>query len=140
MHEDITHGERRMYRNKIKNLLEAIVQRKYTENKYDASITTELYLKNISQHRLDIEKEYGSSIEMLRYLNNLNKIEQPGSLNQIYLYQYDKSKKYKFTKLINNIYLILNEFFGTFYGFISKPIYLFTQNKLTIYINYYIPN
>jgi len=67
-------------------------------------------------------------------------VEQPGCLTKTYIYQYDKSKKYKFTKLLNHINIILNNFFLTFYGLISKPVYLFTQNKLTIYINYYIPN
>jgi len=77
---------------------------------------------------------------MLQFLQNISHVEQPGSLTQTYFYQYDKSKKYQYSKLLNHISIILNSFFGTFYGLISKPVYLFTQNKLTIYINYYIPD
>lgn len=99
---------------------------------------TKEYMKRIKRLKA-IANKYWPSIQMIQLLNNSIKIEQPGSLNQSYFYQFDKNKKYQFTKLLNHIYIILNNFFATFNGLISKPVYLFTQNKLTIYINYFLP-
>lgn len=99
------------------------------------------YLKKI---RRLIIKKYRPSIKMVQFLHNLgaigSSVEQPGSLNQSYIYQYNKSNKYRFYKQLNRLELILNYFFNTFYGLISKPVFLFTQNKLVLYVNYYIPN
>jgi hypothetical protein len=64
---------------------------------------------------------------------------QGGSINQSYLYNYNKSNQIKNSKIINYITHILNHFFATFFAIINKPVYLFTQNKLTININYYMP-
>lgn len=87
-------------------------------------------------------KKYSSAISMGNLIKEICNI-QPGSysnsLNQNYFYSYNKSKKYQYLKLINNSNSILNYFFGTFYALISRPVYLFTQNKLVIYINYYSP-
>lgn len=83
---------------------------------------------------------YTKAISMQELLRSTSTIQQPGSLTHTYLYNYDKSKQYKFSKLINYICLILNSTFATLFGLISRPVYLFTQNKLIIYINYYIPN
>lgn len=102
-------------------------------------IDKEIYGKLLKLRRKYVEITYGPSIDMLQYLQNICKIEQPGALNKTYFYQFDKTKKYRFTKILNHIYLILNNFFGTFNGLISKPTYLFTQNKLIIFINYHIP-
>jgi len=76
---------------------------------------------------------------MIKLLKKVCNIQQPGSLTQNYFYNFNKAKRYKIYKLLSLIFHILNYFFGTFYCIISKPVYLFTQNSLTIYINYYIP-
>ena len=136
----LTTREKKDIKQKINKLFIAILTRRLIERTFEPSIDREKFIYDMHENKKDIEDEYGSPIEMLRLIANSNIQEQPGSLNKTYFYQYDKSKKYKFSKLLNYIYLILNDFFGTFYGFISKPIYLFTQNKLTIYINYYIPS
>lgn len=59
--------------------------------------------------------------------------------NQSYLYNYNSFNQYKHSKWINYLNHILNHFFGTFYALISKPLFLFSQNKLVIYMNYFIP-
>jgi len=61
-----------------------------------------------------IEKKYRPSIHMLQFLQNISHVEQPGSLTQTYFYQYDKSKKYQYSKLLNHISIILNSFFWYF--------------------------
>jgi hypothetical protein len=76
---------------------------------------------------------------MIKLLKKVCTVQQPGSLTKNYLYQYNKAKRYNTYKILSLIFHILNYFFGTFYCIISRPIFLFTQNKLTIYINYYIP-
>lgn len=76
---------------------------------------------------------------MIKLLKKVCNIQQPGSLTKSYFYSFNKAKRYKIYKLLSLIFHILNYFFGTFYCIISKPVYLFTQNSLTIYINYYIP-
>ena len=62
-----------------------------------------------------------------------------GSINQSYLYNYNKSNQQRYTQFLNYIHHILNHFFGTFFAIINKPVFLFTQNKLTIHVNYFMP-
>jgi hypothetical protein len=64
---------------------------------------------------------------------------QGGSINQTYLYNYNKSNQQRYTKLLTYIQHKLNHFFGTFYSISSKPVFLFTQNKLIISVNYFMP-
>jgi Mitochondrial ribosomal protein (VAR1) len=78
------------------------------------------------------------AITTMQLLNKL--CTQPGSLNYTHFYHYNKSSYHKTSKLLSNLINILNHFFGTFYGIISRPVFLFTQKKLVIFINYYIPN
>jgi hypothetical protein len=80
------------------------------------------------------------SMHMIQYLKKVCQIEQPGSLSKSYFYNFNSSNKYKIYKSFSMIFNIINYFFGTFYCIISKPVLLFTPNKLTIYINYYIPS
>lgn len=82
---------------------------------------------------------HSTAISMGRLIKKICNIQQPNSLTQNYFYFYNNSKKYQYLKLINNTNRILNYFFGTFYALISRPVYLFTQNKLIIFINYYRP-
>lgn len=95
-------------------------------------------LNNI-QPSTPITKAHKTAISMGNLINNICNIQQPNSLTQNYFYFYNNSKKYQYFKLINNANRILNYFFGTFYALISRPVYLFTQNKLIIFINYYLP-
>lgn len=62
-----------------------------------------------------------------------------GSINSSNLYNYSKTNQYKNTQLVNYITNLLNHFFGTFFAIISKPVFNFTQNKLTIHIDYFMP-
>jgi hypothetical protein len=80
-----------------------------------------------------------NTVDMIQYLKQVCRIQQPGSLSKSYFYNFNSSNRYKIYKLFSMIFNIINYFFGTFYCIISKPVLLFTQNKLTIYINYYIP-
>jgi hypothetical protein len=75
----------------------------------------------------------------INLLKKVCNIQQPGSLSKNYFYNFNPANRYKIYKLLSNIIHILNYFFGTFYGIISKPVFLFSQSKLTIYINYYLP-
>jgi Mitochondrial ribosomal protein (VAR1) len=76
---------------------------------------------------------------MIKTLKKVCTIQQPGSLTKTYFYNFNNAKRYKIYKLLSIIFQILNYFFSTFYCIISKPVFLFTQKTLTIYINYYIP-
>jgi hypothetical protein len=80
-----------------------------------------------------------TSYPMIQLLKKVCTIQQPGSLTKTYFYNFNNAKRYKIYKLLSIIFQILNYFFGTFYCIISKPVFLFTQKTLTIYINYYIP-
>jgi hypothetical protein len=62
-----------------------------------------------------------------------------GSINSSNLYNYNKTNQYKNIQLLNYITNILNHFFGTFFAIINKPVFSFTQNKLTISIDYFMP-
>lgn len=85
----------------------------------------------------------GGVVDIIQYLKKVCKIQQSagsiGSLNKSYFYNFNNANRYKTYKLFSTIFNILNYFFGTFYCVISKPVLLFTQNKLIIYINYYSP-
>jgi hypothetical protein len=76
---------------------------------------------------------------MIHLLKKICTIQQPGSLSNTYFYQFSRPNRYRLSKLISHTIKILNIFFGTFYVIISKPVFLFNQKKLVIYINYYIP-
>ncbi len=80
-----------------------------------------------------------NSYATIQFLNKVISIQQPSSLTQIYSYHFNKPNRYRFYKLLSNIYNILNHFFSTFYCIISKPVFLFSNNKLLISINYHIP-
>lgn len=97
--------------------------------------------KNLQKNRpsTPLTSTHSTAISMGRLIKNICNIQQPNSLTQNYFYFYNNSKKYQYLKLINNANRILNYFFGTFYALISRPVYLFTQNKLIIFINYYRP-
>jgi hypothetical protein len=112
-----------------------------------------LYIKNNSAEHQQIKNSsdtehgivnnsdllYDKSIPMLQLLNKVCPVSGSGFLPNTYFYHFNKSNRYKLYKLISHIFHILNHFFGTFYGIISKPVFLFTQKKLLIFINYYIP-
>lgn len=85
------------------------------------------------------ENNNNTSDSMIQLMKKVSIIQQPGSLTKTYLYNFNVSKRYKIYKLLGLVLNILNHFFSTFYYIISKPVLLFTQNKLTIYINYYLP-
>lgn len=93
----------------------------------------------IRQPNTVLTPAHSTAISMGRLIKKICNIQQPNSLSQNYFYSYNKSKKYQYIKLINNANQILNYFFGTFYALISRPVYLFTQNKIIIFINYYRP-
>lgn len=80
-----------------------------------------------------------TSYSMIKLLKKVCTIQQPDSLTNNYLYNFNNAKRYKIYKLLSSVFQILNHFFITFYCIIGKPIFLFTQNTLTIHINYYIP-
>jgi hypothetical protein len=92
-----------------------------------------------SQPSTPLTSAHSAAISMGQLIKNICNIQQPNSLTQNYFYSFNNSKKYQYIKLINNANRILNYFFGTFYALISRPVYLFTQNKLVIFINYYSP-
>ena len=118
-----------------------------------------LKLKDIKNPKLNNvnSNSFNKSISSVKFFNELCNIKDLGStgiigmgaqsfgygsafsINYNYLYHFNRTNQYKIYKLLNNLINILNHFFATFYAIISKPVFLFTQNKLTIYINYYIP-
>ena len=56
-----------------------------------------LYKKIYNRIFIEKTRDPSISIDMVNYLNSVNlpKISQPGSLNKIYFYQFDKNKKYR---------------------------------------------
>ncbi len=95
-----------------------------------------IYLKP-SHHTAIFMRNILKKISILKQGPSL--VEGGNSISQSYFYFYNNSKKYLYIKLINNANQILNYFFGTFYALIGRPVYLFTQNKLIIFINCYMP-
>jgi hypothetical protein len=93
----------------------------------------------INDNKNETENNSKISYSNISLLKKVCSIQQPGSLTKTYFYNFNPAKRYKIYKLLNNIIQILNYFFGTFYGIISKPVFLFTQSNLTIFIHYYIP-
>jgi hypothetical protein len=102
-------------------------------------------LRNFSSGKINTiltpeDKKAITTMQLLNKLCNTGAYAKPGSLNYTHFYHYNKTSYHKLSKLLSNLINILNHFFGTFYGIISRPVFLFTQKKLIIFINYYIPN
>jgi len=90
--------------------------------------------------KTELEPIHNKAIPLIKSLNGMIRFRQPNSLTYNYFYSYSIARRNLLTKDISYISQLLDHFFGSFYIIISKPVFLFSQNKLVIYINYYIPN
>lgn len=104
------------------------------DSKDKANLLTEGGAKNIKKHPKGLYKYNPKDIVINQYMNT-----NPYFLQTTAIYNFDKGIRYRNIKLLRFADKVLKTLFYNFFWIISRPIYLYTPNKLFIYINYHLP-
>jgi len=94
----------------------------------------------INQSKIVNLKKENIEEKILNYIKYISKFNAEIAKSYNITYQYNKGNKISSTSVYNNIFTILEYSFNAMQCLISKPVFVFTPNKVIIQLFYFLDN